>query len=279
MNTHLKCPTCKVIHPCGIHTCPNDAKTKITIKENQEKFWHMHKKGKGEKKPDKKPEEQLQKGDCVPVFVAVCGNTPPSKDTLQLGRELFESFSKNPTGIWIAKTAAGVEIKELSNSPPPLMSSDSESDLPNIAFVARNTRQCALLHLLAWVLATELHLLNTACIEIVNWDPVRHLLFIVLLLVTASICPTSVVWVVAGALLASCKHCCCITRKEINSMYFPSAPAALEKIETHKFIYKLKQSRKQFRYKASWSVPVFSATCRVSTPILMAADSSAEAAL
>eukprot|EP00961_Rhodomonas_salina_P078186 1050598-Rhodomonas_salina.1 len=234
MNTHLKCPTCKVNHPCGIQTCPNYAKTKITIKENQEKFQHMHKKGKGEKKQDKKPEEQLPKGDGVPEFVAVDGDTPPLKDTQQLGRELFESFSKNLAGIcqWIAKTA---EIEELSYSPPPLMSSDSESDcesedvehiedeeysstVPNITFVARNTRQCALLHLLAWVLATALHLLNTACIEIVNWDSVRHLLFIVLLLVTASICLTSVVWVAAGALLASCKHGCHITRKDIREL-------------------------------------------------------------
>eukprot|EP00961_Rhodomonas_salina_P152670 2054588-Rhodomonas_salina.1 len=61
MNTHLKCPTCKVNHPGGIYTCPNYAKTKITIKENQEKFQCMHKKGKGEKKQDKKPEEQLPK--------------------------------------------------------------------------------------------------------------------------------------------------------------------------------------------------------------------------
>eukprot|EP00961_Rhodomonas_salina_P176387 2377493-Rhodomonas_salina.2 len=258
-NTHLNGPTCKVNHPCGIHTCPNYAKTKLTIKENQEKFQY------------KKPEEQLLKGDVVPAFVAVDGNTAPLKDTQQLGKELFESFSKNPADIWIAKTATGVEIEELSNSPPPLMSSDSESDW--------NTRQCALLHLLAWMLATALHLLNTACIEIVNWDPVRHLLpvFTVLLLVTASIGPTSVVWVAEGALLASCKHHGSITRKEINSMYFQSAPAAQEKIQKCKLIYKLKQSRERFRYKASRSVPVFSATCRISTLILMSVNSSAEA--
>eukprot|EP00961_Rhodomonas_salina_P126498 1704420-Rhodomonas_salina.2 len=88
----------------------------------------MHKKGKGEKKQDKKPEDQLPKGDGVPAFVAVDGDAPPLKDTQQLGRELFESFNKNPAGIWFAKTAPGAEIEELSDTPPPLMSSDSESD-------------------------------------------------------------------------------------------------------------------------------------------------------
>eukprot|EP00961_Rhodomonas_salina_P082480 1108537-Rhodomonas_salina.1 len=87
--------------------------TRITIKENQEKFRHMLKKGKGDKKQDKKPEEQLPNSDSKPVFVAAEGNAAPSKDTQQLGKELFESFSKNPAGIWVAKTAAGVEIEEL----------------------------------------------------------------------------------------------------------------------------------------------------------------------
>eukprot|EP00961_Rhodomonas_salina_P256471 3466027-Rhodomonas_salina.1 len=129
MNTHLKCPTCKVNHPGGIHTCPNYAKTKVTIKENhhdQEKFRRMRKKGKGEKKPDKKPDDQLPKGDGVPAFITAEGNTALSKDTQQLGKELFESFSKNPAGIWFAKTAAGVEMEEMSDLPPLLMSSDSE---------------------------------------------------------------------------------------------------------------------------------------------------------
>eukprot|EP00961_Rhodomonas_salina_P189539 2557620-Rhodomonas_salina.1 len=86
-NTHLKCPTCKINHPGGIHTCPNYAKTKVTIKENQEKFRRMRKKGKGEKKPDKSPEELLPKGDGVPAFVAAEGNTAQLKDTQQLGKE------------------------------------------------------------------------------------------------------------------------------------------------------------------------------------------------
>eukprot|EP00961_Rhodomonas_salina_P035861 482406-Rhodomonas_salina.1 len=73
---------------------------------------------------------------------------------------------------------AGVEIEELSDSPPPLMSSDSESDCEtedeeyseyehhdptahNIACVTTSMGTCALLHLLAWILATTLHLVNT----------------------------------------------------------------------------------------------------------------------
>eukprot|EP00961_Rhodomonas_salina_P016128 217090-Rhodomonas_salina.1 len=125
----------------------------------------MRKKGKGEKKPDKRPEVQLPKGYGVPAFVAAEGNAAQLKDTQQLGKELFESFSKNPAGIWIAKTTAGVEIKELSDSPPPLMSSDSESDYEtedeeyseyeqhdptthNIACVATSMGTWAPLHLL-----------------------------------------------------------------------------------------------------------------------------------
>eukprot|EP00961_Rhodomonas_salina_P286299 3868724-Rhodomonas_salina.1 len=44
-----------------------------------------------------------------------------------------------------------------------------------------------------------------------------------------------------------------ITRKEINSMYFQLAPVTPEKIQTHKFIYKLKSLRELFRYKARGS--------------------------
>eukprot|EP00961_Rhodomonas_salina_P256472 3466027-Rhodomonas_salina.2 len=128
-------------------------------------------------------------------------------------------------------------------------------------------------------MAIVFHLFNTACIEILSWNLVRHLIVVVLLLVTANIGPNSVVWIAVGVLLASCNQCGRITRKEINSMYFQTAPVAQEKSQTRKFIYKLKPSRERFRYKVLRSVPIFSATCRISTPILMAANASAEAAL
>eukprot|EP00961_Rhodomonas_salina_P299822 3939236-Rhodomonas_salina.1 len=190
----------------------------------------MLKKGKGEKKLDKKPDEQLPQGDGVPAFLAAEGNTALSKDTQQLGKELFESFSKNPAGIWFAKTAAGVKIEELHDLPPQLMSSDSESDwvsedeeyneneqhdstVHNIA----NTSPCALLQLLAWMLATALHLFNTACIKILSWNLAKLLIITGLLLVTANVGPNSVVWVAVGVLLTSFNQHCRITRKEINS--------------------------------------------------------------
>eukprot|EP00961_Rhodomonas_salina_P200799 2709020-Rhodomonas_salina.1 len=84
----------------------------IKAKYNSRK---IQKKNKGQKQPDKSPDQQLPQVD-VPAFLAE--TIEPSEETRSMGAELFGTFSKNPAGIWMAGVEDGVEIAELSDGPP-----------------------------------------------------------------------------------------------------------------------------------------------------------------
>eukprot|EP00961_Rhodomonas_salina_P236736 3199627-Rhodomonas_salina.1 len=92
-----------------------------------------------------------------------------------MGAELFGTFSKNPPWIWSATVQNGVEIEELSDGPPDLISSSSEdedNEVKPVIFpttqpieVEYVTEKGRTVMMLAWVLATCLRLLNTARIK------------------------------------------------------------------------------------------------------------------
>eukprot|EP00961_Rhodomonas_salina_P187933 2536536-Rhodomonas_salina.4 len=83
-----------------------------------EKFCKIRKKGAPSKQSDKSPEDQLPSSNVdVPAFLAEMIKL--SAETQAMGKELFETFSKNSPGIWAAQVPPGIEIEdsELSDSP------------------------------------------------------------------------------------------------------------------------------------------------------------------
>eukprot|EP00961_Rhodomonas_salina_P294498 3934627-Rhodomonas_salina.1 len=261
------CPKCKIHHPGGLHTCPNyqESKQMIKAKYNNRK---VQKKNKGQKQPDKSPDQQLPQVD-VPAFLAE--TIEQSEETRLMGAELFGTFSKNPPCIFMAGVESCVKIEELSDGPSDLCTSSSEDEsskeesrIPIAESVVN--KKGGLLNGTARVLATVLHLLNTVRIEICNMDSMRQLTFLLLLAFAATFSPSMIVWVAVEAYLGSCNHSRRVSQLHINETYFPSTP---DPPVNFKPVYKFKVHDQPTRFKARQYTQVN--VCRISSQILVAA--------
>eukprot|EP00961_Rhodomonas_salina_P185451 2503939-Rhodomonas_salina.1 len=193
-----------------------------------------------------------------------------------MGAELFGTFSKNPAGTWMAGVEDGVEIEELSDGPPDLCTSSSDSESnedeseTHISEPAVDKRG-GLINSAAWTLATALRLLNTIRIEICNMDAMLQLIVVLLLVITANVGPSTIVWVAAGVYLGTCNHRGRVSQHHINKTYFPSTsdlPA------NFKPVYKFKAQDQCVLLKARLYAQVN--VCLISSQILVAAGCSSD---
>eukprot|EP00961_Rhodomonas_salina_P152467 2052178-Rhodomonas_salina.1 len=138
----------------------------------------------------------------------------------------------------------GVEIVELSDGPPDLCTSSSDSESnedeseTHISTPAVDKRG-GLINSTAWTLVTALRLLNTIRIETCSMDAVRQLIIILLLVITNNVGPSMIVWVAAG--------------HHINETYFPSTP---DPPANFKQVYKFKAQDQRVQFKASSQILV-----------------------
>eukprot|EP00961_Rhodomonas_salina_P056476 758729-Rhodomonas_salina.3 len=141
-----------------------------------------------------------------------------------MGQELFGTFTKGNAGAWMAATGPGIEEdKEYEQHE---WDSAQNEELHSFEeyknCMASATRPDLGLNQAAWLLFVILSVLNTVWIEICNTTACQYAIILILMMITANVGPSMIIWVTVGALLSTCKQLGRQTVADINDFYYPS---------------------------------------------------------
>eukprot|EP00961_Rhodomonas_salina_P119804 1612519-Rhodomonas_salina.1 len=78
-------------------------------------------------------------------------------------------------------------------------------------------------------------------------DATRQLIVILLLVITANVGPSMIIWVAAGVYLGACNRRGRVSQHHINKTYFPSTP---DPPANFKLVYKFKTQDQRVLFKA-----------------------------
>eukprot|EP00961_Rhodomonas_salina_P019456 262055-Rhodomonas_salina.1 len=78
-------------------------------------------------------------------------------------------------------------------------------------------------------------------------DATRHLIVILLLVITTNVGPSMIIWVAAGVYLGTCNRHGRVSQHHINETYFPSTP---DPPANFKPVYKFKAQDQRVQFKA-----------------------------